>query len=103
MLIFIDYSVTTESKIHDFSGGMFNIHAEYIQVLKWSFGGFITISFTKDEKDNIGQLDDYDAPFCEQQYKHGSCCISLFKFKSFDQFNSPELPQILDIYSVVAL
>ena len=54
------------------------------------------------KKDNIGQLDDYDAPFCEQ-YTHGSCCISLFKFKSFDQFNSPELPQSLDIYSVVAL
>ena len=29
--------------------------------------------------------------------------ISLFKFKSFDQFNPPELPQILDIYSVVVL
>ena len=29
--------------------------------------------------------------------------ISLFKFKSFDQFNPPKLPQILDIYSVVAL
>ena len=28
--------------------------------------------------------------------------ISLFKFKSFDQFNTPKLPQILDIYSVVA-
>ena len=57
----------------------------------------------KMKKDNIGQLDDYDAPFCEQQYTHRSCCISLFEFKSFDQFNSPELPQILDIYSVVAL
>ena len=34
---------------------------------------------------------------------HGSCCISLFKFKSFDQFNPPELHQILDIFSVVAL
>ena len=29
--------------------------------------------------------------------------ISLFKFKLFDQFNAPILPQILDIYSVVAL
>ena len=29
--------------------------------------------------------------------------ISLFKFKSFDKFYPPELPQILDIYSVVAL
>ena len=29
--------------------------------------------------------------------------ISLFEFKSFDQFNTPKLPEILDIYSVVAL
>ena len=57
----------------------------------------------KMEKDNIGESDDYDAPFCEQQYIHGSCCISLFKFRSFDQIYSPELPQILDIYSVLAL
>ena len=54
-------------------------------------------------KDDISLLGDYDAPFCEQQYKHGSCYISLFKFKSFDQFNTPQLSQILDIYSVVAL
>ena len=52
---------------------------------------------------NISQLDDYDVPFCEQQNTHGSCYIFLFKFKSFDQFNPPELPQILDIYSVVVL
>ena len=58
---------------------------------------FISISFTKDEKDNISQLHDYNAPFCEEQYTHGF----LFKFKSFDQFNSPERPQSLDIYSVV--
>ena len=45
----------------------------------------------------------YNAPFCEQQCTHGSCYIFLFKFKSFDQFNPPELPEILDIYSVVAL
>ena len=60
----------------------------------------ITINFTKDEEDNISQLGDNDAPFCEQQYTHGSCYISLFTFKSFEQ---PKLPQILDIYSVVAL
>ena len=53
--------------------------------------------------DNISQLGDYDAPFCEQQYMHGPCYISLFKFKSFDQLISPKLPQILDIYLVVAL
>ena len=40
--------------------------------------------------DNISQLGDYDAPFCEQQYMHGSCDISLFKFKWFDQFNTPQ-------------
>ena len=44
------------------------------------------------KEDNIIQLGDYDAPFCEQQYTHGSCDISLFKFKSFDQFNTPPPP-----------
>ena len=55
------------------------------------------------KENNISQLGNNDAPFCEQQYTHGSCYISLFKFKSFDQFNPPELPQSLDIYSVVTL
>ena len=41
------------------------------------------------KEDNISQLSDYDAPFCEQ-YTHGSCYISLLKFKSFDQFNTPQ-------------
>ena len=41
------------------------------------------------KEDNICQLGDYDAPFCEQ-YTHESCYISLFKFKSFDQFNTPQ-------------
>ena len=35
-------------------------------------------------------LGDYDSPFFEQQYTHGSCYISLFKFKSLDQFNTPQ-------------
>ena len=39
--------------------------------------------------DNMSQFGDYDAPFCEQ-YTHGSCYISFFKFKSFDQFNIPQ-------------
>ena len=38
-------------------------------------------------EDNISQLGDYDAPFCEQEYTYGSYNISFFKFKSFDQFN----------------
>ena len=42
------------------------------------------------KEDNISQLCDYDAPFCEQQYTHGSYYISLFTFKSFDQFNTPQ-------------
>ena len=50
------------------------------------------------KEDNISQLDDYDVLFCEQQYKDGSCYISLFKFKSFNQLMPLKLPQILDIY-----
>ena len=42
------------------------------------------------KEDNISQLGAYDAPFCEQQYTHGSFDISLFKFKSFDLFNTPQ-------------
>ena len=42
------------------------------------------------KEDNISQLGDHGAPFCELQYTHGSCYISLFKFKSFDQFNTPQ-------------
>ena len=42
------------------------------------------------KEDNISQLGDYDVPFCEQQYTHGSCCIYLFKFKSFHQSNTPQ-------------
>ena len=37
------------------------------------------------KEDNISQLGDYDATFCEQQYTHGTCYISLFEFNSFDQ------------------
>ena len=55
------------------------------------------------KEDNISQSGDHDAPFCEQQYTHESCYISLFKLKSFDQLIPPKLLQILDIYSVVAL
>ena len=55
------------------------------------------------KEDNISQLGDYDAPFCEQQCTHGSNYISSFKLKSSDQLIPPKLPQILDNYSVVAL
>ena len=80
------------SKIHDFSGGMFC----YTQFN-------VLLILQKMKEDNISQLDDCDVPFCVQQYRHGSYYISFFKFKSFDQLIPPKLPQILDIYSVVAL
>ena len=41
------------------------------------------------KQDNMSQLGDYDVLFCEQQYTRGSCYISLFKFKSFDQLVPP--------------
>ena len=53
------------------------------------------------KEDNISQLGDHNLPFCEQQYTHGFCYISLFK--SFDQLITPKLSQVLDIYGVVAL
>ena len=46
------------------------------------------------KEDNSSQLGNYDTPFCEQQYMHGSCYISLLKFESFDQLIPPKLPQI---------
>ena len=91
------------SKIHDFSGGMF-CHTQLnastqVKLLRLS----IAINLQKIKEDDISQLGDYDTLFCEQQYTHGSCYISLFKFRSFDQLIPPKLSQILDIYSVVAL
>ena len=42
------------------------------------------------KEDSIIQFGDYDVPFCEQQCMHGCCYISLFKFKSYDQFNTAQ-------------
>ena len=42
------------------------------------------------KEDNISQLGDYDVLFCEEQYTHGSCYISMVKFKSFDQLIPPQ-------------
>ena len=64
---------------------------------------FVTISLRKINEDNSHERDDYGEPFSEQQFMHGSCYISLFKYKSFDQSDPPEWPQTLDIYSVVVL
>ena len=64
-------------------------------------GLFVTISLRKVNQDNLNERDDYGEPFSEQQYMHGSSYISLFKYKSFDQSDPPESPQMVDIYSVV--
>ena len=64
---------------------------------------FVTISLRKTNEDDLNERDDYGMPFSEQQYMHGSCYISLFKCKSFDQSDVPECPQIIDFYSVVVL
>ena len=50
----------------------------------------IAINFTKMKEDNISQLGDYDVSLCEQQYTHGYYYIAFLKFKSFDQFNTPQ-------------
>ena len=74
------------SKIHDFSGGMFlSYMLNTYKYLSEALEALSPSVLQKMKKDNIGQLDDYDAPFCEQQYSHGS----LFKFKSFDLFLIP--------------
>ena len=60
------------SKIHDFSGGMFchmQLNAStYVKLLRF----LSSLILQKMKEDNISQLGDYDAPFCEQQYTHGS-------------------------------
>ena len=76
-------------KIHDFSGGMILSYAIECKFLSEALQTFYHHQFYKDE--NISQLGDYDGPFCKQQYSHGSCHISLFKLKSFDEFNTPKL------------
>ena len=64
---------------------------------------FLTISLQKINENNLNERDDYGVPFPDEQYRHGSSYISSFKYKSFDQFDTLESPQILDIYSVVVL
>ena len=72
-------------KFMTFREGCFVIR-NWMQVLKWSSWDFLSpLVVQKMKEDNISQLGDYDVLFCEQQYTRESCCISLFKFKSFDQ------------------
>ena len=50
---------------------------------------------------NISQLGDYDALFCEQQYTHGPCYISFFKFKSCDQLIPPKVRGKLMLFNIL--
>ena len=55
------------------------------------------------KEDNISQLGDVTHHSMNNNTGMGLIISCLFKFKSFDQLIPPKLPQILDIYSVVAL
>ena len=52
---------------------------------------------------SVNERDKYGVSFFEQRYTHGSCKITLFKYKSFDWSDPPESTQILDICLVVVL
>ena len=54
---------------------------------------FLTVSLQKINENNLNERDDYGVAFSDQQYRHGSYYISLFKYKSFDQSDPPP-PQI---------
>ena len=69
-----------------------------MQALKRRSWDFLSpLALQRMKEDNISQIGDHDEPFCKQQSMHGSCYISLFKFKPFDPFNTLKMPQILDI------
>ena len=89
------------SKILGFSGGMFC--NKQLNASITLFILFVTIRLRKINEDDLSKRDDYGVPFSEQLYTHRSCYISLFKCQSFDQSDSSEWPQLLDIYSVVVL
>ena len=55
------------------------------------------------KEDNISQLGDYDPPFCEQQYTHGSVISLCSNSNHLISLIPPKLPKILDIYLVMAL
>ena len=74
-----------------------------MQVVYDALETFFTLSFQKTNEDKLNEPGDYGVLFSEQQYTLGSCYLSFFKRKSFDQSDPPEWSQILDIYSVVVL
>ena len=87
------------SKIHDFLGGMF-CHMQ----LNASTRDFLSpLTLQKMKEDNISQLGDYDAHSVYNNTRMG-LAISLCSNSNHSvSLVPPKLPQILDIYSVVAL
>ena len=65
-----------------------------MQVFSNALGTFCHHKFTKIDQDNLNERDDYDEPLSEQQYTHGSCYISLFKYKYFGQSDPPPLNRL---------
>ena len=82
------------SKIWDFSGGKFHNKQMNASTLVTLLRLFVIISLRKTNEDSLHEQDDYGVPFSEQQYTHGSCYISWFKYEFFDQSDPPESPQM---------
>ena len=60
-----------------------------MQVLYDALETFGHPSLRKINEHDLNERVDYPVPFSEQQQAHGSCYISLFKCKSFDQSDPP--------------
>ena len=69
-----------------------------------ALGNFLSpLVLQKMKEGYFSQLDDYDEPFCEQQYTHGSCSFVCSDSNPLISLIPPEPLQILDIYSAVVL
>ena len=55
------------------------------------------------KEDNISHLVDHDAPFCNNNTRMGFVISLCTNSNHLISLIPPKLPQILDIYSVVAL
>ena len=55
------------------------------------------------KEDNISQFGDYDAPFCNNNTRMGLIISFCSNSNHLISLIPPKLPQIFDIYSVVAL
>ena len=91
------------SKIHDLSGGIF-CHTQLnastqVKLLRLS----ITNNVTKMTEDNVSQLGDYGAHSVNDNTLMGLVISLCSNSDHLISLIPPKLPQILDIFSVVAL